>query len=358
VPAPGADACSPGTPDQHMPCAFCPGEAAGPQRHSSVSGQQLDPGWLVHLYACEGLSTYQVAARTGSDRQRVTRLLKQAGVPLRPRGAGRLRPLRRAGDFPGLPELMRALYEDARFSSRQVAALLGMPERTVRDRLRRYGIPARTRGGWNREDRTAVPAETLRLLYGELGMTAAEAGRRLGMSADKVLRAAHAYGLPVRSGGAVPLPGPGQVELVQALYADPLIDAVLTAHAIPRVPAGRRLSDRFPEPVPLTTPLVKDLYWGCGAGLNHIELLTGQAAETIRGLMRRAGIPLRHPGGRTPFMRRCRAAHLQPGPHPHPEPRVERGRNPVEEMRNDDIRRDTAVTPRAEGSGTIRTGDG
>jgi hypothetical protein len=277
----------------------------------------MDPRWLGHLYACEGLSTYQIAARTGADRQRVTRVLRRVGVPLRPRGVGRLRPLRRPADSPGLPALMRALYQDARLSSGQVAAVLGMPERTVRERLRRYGIKARTRGGWNREDRVTVPVDVLWLLYGDLGMTAAEAGRRLGMSAGKVLRAAHAHGMPVRAGGAVPLPGPGEIELVRALYADRLIDAVLTAHGIPRVPPGGPVSERFPEPVPLTTPLAKDLYWGCGAGLNHIELLTGQAAESIRGLMRRAGIPLRHPGGRTPFMRRWRAGQRQPGPSRH-----------------------------------------
>ena len=56
--------------------------------------------------------------------------------------------------------------------------------------------------------------------------------------------------------------------------------------------------------MPLTTPLVKDLYWECGAGLNHIELLTGQPANTVRAFMRRTGIPLRPPGGRTPFLRR------------------------------------------------------
>jgi hypothetical protein len=59
--------------------------------------------------------------------------------------------------------------------------------------------------------------------------------------------------------------------------------------------------------VPLTTPLVKDLYWECGADLNHIELLTGRAAESVRGFMRRDGIQLRQPGGRTPFLRRWRS---------------------------------------------------
>lgn len=270
-------------------------------------GDALEPGWLAHLYLRHGLSTYQIAAREGTDRQQVTRALRKAGVPLRPRGAGRLRPVRRSGDPPDLPRLMQELYQEAGLNSRQIAAVLDMPERTVRARLRRYGVKTRTRGGWNRKDRTIVPASVLRLLYGELGMTATEVGRRLGMSGDKVLRAAHAEGIPVRSGGAVPLPGPDEIELVQALYADPLIDAVLTAYGVPRVPAGGTVTDRFPDPVPLTTPLVKDLYWGCGAGLNHIELLTGQAAASVRGFMRRSGIPLRPAGGRTPFMRRWRS---------------------------------------------------
>ncbi len=275
------------------------------------TGDGLEPGWLAHLYLylCLGLSTYSIAGRTEFDRQRVTRVLHKAGVPLRPRGAGRLRPERRAGDPPDVARLIRDMYLEAGLSSRQVAVILGIPERTVRDRLRRYGIAARTQGGWNREDRAAVPVGILPVLYGELGLTAAEVGQRLGMSAGKVLRGARALGVPVRSGGAVPLPGPKEIELVTALYADPLVDAVLAAYGIPRVPPGGPVSQRFPQPVPLATPLVKDLYWGCGVGLNHIELLTGQAAETVRGFMRRAGIPLRHAGGRCPFMRRWRDEH-------------------------------------------------
>jgi hypothetical protein len=111
-----------------------------------------------------------------------------------------------------------------------------------------------------------------------LGMTAAEVGQRLGVSGGTVLRSAHSLGVPVRSGGVAPLPGPEEIELVRALYADVLIAVALTG--VPRVPAGGSLSQRFPVPVRLTTPLVKDLYWECGAGLNHIELLTGQAFDT------------------------------------------------------------------------------
>jgi hypothetical protein len=247
----------------------------------------------------------------------VTRALRKAGVPLRPRGAGRLRPVSRAADPPDLPRRLRELYVDARLGSPQVAEILGMPERTLRDRLRRYGIEMRTRGKWNREDRTTAPEAELRVLYGELGMIATEVGHRLGISGNTVLRSAHALGLPVRVGGLVPLPGPDEIELVSALYTDPLVGAVLTVHDVPRVPPDGPIAARFPRPVPLTTPLVKDLYWECGVGLNHIELLTGQAAGSVRGFMRRSGIPLRPPGGRTPFVRRWHsqdgARHAQDG---------------------------------------------
>ncbi len=159
---------------------------------------------LPHLYLCRELSTYRIAELTGLDRQRVTRALHRAGVALRPRGAGRFRPLWRPDDPPGLPQLTAELYEVARLSSRQIAAITDLPERTVRDRLRRYGIQARSRGGWNREDRRTVPAEILRDLYEQLGMTAAEVGKLIGTSRSTVLRSAHALGVPVRTGdGAV-----------------------------------------------------------------------------------------------------------------------------------------------------------
>jgi len=284
-----------------QPCVCC---AAGAEEIIAV--HQWPPERLTHMYLCRGLSTYRIAELTGLDRQRVTRALHRAGVPLRPRGAGRFRPLRRPDDRPGLPQLIAELYEVARLSSRQIAALTGLPERTVRDRLRRYGIRARTRGRCNREDRRTVPEATLRDLYQQLGWTADEVGKVIGTSRATVLRSAHALGVPVRTGGAVLLSGPEEVQLIRALYEDDLIASVLDGHDIPRVPPGGPIWERFPEPIPLSTPLVKDLYWYCGVGLIHIELLTGQPAETVRRFMGRDGIPLRHPGGRTPFLRRWR----------------------------------------------------
>lgn len=296
--------------DSASSCAYCASGAA-----DSAGPGPCQPDRLAHLYLCHGLSTYRIAELTGLDRQRVTRLLHRADVPLRPRGAGRLRPQRRPDDLPGLPLLMRQLYEEARLTSRQIAAITGMPERTVRSRLRRYGIQARSRGRWNREDRQTVPASALHALYEQLGMTAAEVGKLIGASPGTVLRSAHTLGVPVRTGGAVPLSGPAEIELIRALYKDDKIMSVLDAHDVRLVPPGAHIWARFPVPIPLTTPLVKDLYWQCGVGLNHIELLTGQPAMTVRGFMRREGIPVRHPGGRTPFLRRWRTGcHQGDGP--------------------------------------------
>jgi hypothetical protein len=300
MPARDRDLCTAGIPGTKVVplCRYChEGQGTPP------AGDVPDPAWLTHLYLCRELSTYAIGEATGLDRQRVTRMLRKAGAPLRPRGAGRLRPLRR-DDPPGLRRLLTALYQEGRLSSPQIAAITGVPERTVRDRLRRYGIRVRTRGGWNREDRQQVAAEVLDDLYTRLGLTADEVGQRLGTSRSTVLRSAHALGIPVRVGGIVQTSDPEEIELIEALYADPRIAAVLDARDVPRVPSGGAIWQRFPDPVPLTTPLVKDLYWGCGAALTHIELLTGQPAMTVRGFMRRAGIPVRHPGGRTPFLRR------------------------------------------------------
>ena len=279
-------------------CAYCADEA--------VTADHWPPERLAHLYLCRGLSTYRIAGLSGLDRQRVTRTLRDAGVSVRSRGAGRLRPVRR-DDPPGLPQLLAELYEAGRLSSRQIAAVTGLPERTVRDRLRRYGVRTRSRGRWNREDRRMVATETLRDLYERMGLTAAEVGGLVGTSGHTVLRSAHALGVPVRTGGIADMPGPDRIELVRALYADDLIAAALVAHDVQQVPPGGPIWERFPEPVPLSAPLVKDLYWSCGAALNHIELLTGQPAMTVRGFMRREGIPLRPPAGLSPFLRRARS---------------------------------------------------
>jgi len=265
-----------------------------------------------HLYLCDGLSTYRIAAITGLSRRRVGRVLSQAGVTVKPRGAGRLR--RPSAERAALAKTMEDLYVRQGLTSAEVGALTGVPERTVRDRLRARGAAMRTRGRHNREDRLTVPASDLVALYLRAGMSAVQAGRLLGVSGRVVLRAAHDHGIPVRVGGPPPRGGPAQIELVQALYADPLVRRAMDRHGMRRIPAGGPISLRFPVPFRVGPELARELYESCGLGLRHIELLSGQPAETIRALLRAHGVRLRPAGGRSPFLRRWRTGLPVPSP--------------------------------------------
>jgi hypothetical protein len=267
---------------------------------------------VSHLYLCEGMSTYRIGAVTGIDRQRIGRMLARLGVPVKPRGAGR----RRSVDEQqaALNEVIERLYVDSRLSSREISAMTGVPSRTVRDRLRGRRVRMRTRGRLNREDRAAVPVDALIRLYVTAGLSAADAGRLLGVSRQIVLRSAHDEGLPVRIGGPEPSHGPAEIELVEALYADPLVRQALKRHHVARRPAGGPIWQRFPVPVPVSAELAEELYVACGLGVRHIELLTGQPAQTILRILRAQGITRRSAGGRSPFMRRWRAGlHAAPG---------------------------------------------
>ncbi len=263
------------------------------------------------LYVVHGLSTRQVAHEVEMDRGAVTRLLHEAEVDVRPRGAGRARPSRRRPDRGDLAALLFELYVSQRLTSREVGARLGMSERTVRDRLHEWRIPVRTRGWANREDRTVLPIEAVESMYLEEGRSAVEIARQFGTSGHVVLRMAHDNGWAVRLGGPPAKNGPIEIELVEALYADPQVTAVLTGSRIACVPAGAPIWVRFPAPVPLTSDLLHGLYIDCGLGTRHVELLTGQPAMTVARQLRAAGIPLRPPGGRSPFLRRWRQVCME-----------------------------------------------
>ena len=269
-----------------------------------ASGSDLED-LVSHLYLCVGLSTYRIGTVIGMDRQRVSRMLARIGVPVKPRGAGRRRPA--SQDQAALDQVMAELYTESGLSSAEIAAITGVAQRTVRDRLHACGVRMRTKGRLNREDRISVPADEVMRLYVSAGLTAADTGRLLGVSGQIVLRAAHDDGLPVRVGGPEPSDGPREIELVEALYADPLVRQALARHNMPRRAAGGPIWQRFPAPLPITAELAEELYAACGLGVRHIELLTGQPSQSILRLLHAQGIACRPAGGRSPFLRRWRA---------------------------------------------------
>jgi hypothetical protein len=279
---------------------------AGPGCPPDVPGAPL-PERAAHLYACQGLSTYRVAAAVGISRQRVTRMLRRAGVSVKPKGSGRRRLPRGAGAT--VPDLLLAdLYLRHRLTCAQISELTQIPARTIQDRLRAYGVQLRTRGRYNREDRLAIEPDILTDMYLCAGLPSGEVGKILGVSRRVVLRTAHDEGLPVRMGGPVPSHGPTEIELIAALYADPEVQRVLARHGLPVVPAGGPIWRRFPVPTRLSADLAQELYESCGIGVHHIELLTGQPADSVRKLLHAAGVALRPAGGRSPFLRRWRAS--------------------------------------------------
>jgi hypothetical protein len=293
------------------PCAAgcCPhgdSGSAGPRCPPDVPDAPLTER-IAHLYACQLLSTYRIAQITGDNRQRVGRMLRQAGIAVKPRGTGRPR-TRRDDRTRQADELMADLYLRLRLSSTRIGELVGMPARAVRDRLHARGVPMRTRGRCNREDRIVIPQAELADLYVRAGLSADEIGRMLGVSRRVVLRSAHDAGLPVRIGGPPPRRGPSEIELIEALYADPMVSQVLARHGVPKVPLSGPIWQRFPAPHKLTAELVTELYCGCGLGLHHIELLTGRPGATVGSLLHACGVALRPAGGRSPFMRRWRRA--------------------------------------------------
>jgi len=137
----------------------------------------------THLYACQMLSTYKIAAITGFNRRYISQLLHRAGISVMPSGAGR-RILRRTAEDERLDELMARLYQEHRMPSTQIAELAGMSEYAVLSRLRASGVPIRTRGRSNREDRAAVSPDDLAALYLQAEMSADENTPERGQATD------------------------------------------------------------------------------------------------------------------------------------------------------------------------------
>jgi AraC-like DNA-binding protein len=256
------------------------------------------------MYLDDGLSIREMSKVLDLPRRHISTLLKDAGVVIGMRGKGRARPNRRTPVSPTFLTDLRELYELERLNRRQVADKLAVSEWLVRSRFADAGVKPRTKGRGDRQDRQRPAAERVEKMYVESELTAQAVGAALGYGLRAVLATAHEHNLPVRPGG-----GASQryaVSLLTALYDDPDVFDTLTRHQVPLVRTPGTITERFPDPAPLTRGLLHDLYERCGLAMTHIELVTGHPAATVRGALARHGIRCRASGGLSPFMRRQR----------------------------------------------------
>ena len=94
------------------------------------------------------------------------------------------------------------------------------------------------------------------------------------------------------------------IHLLDELYRDPDVLAVLARHDVPLQPQPGPIAERFPEPVAVEPALLEDLYVTTGLSARHVELLTGQPAEQLLDAMHAAGIAVRPLTSFSPWRRR------------------------------------------------------
>ena len=268
--------------------------AGVPRRPLGGPELAVDDQTLERLYVAERVELEELAARFKVAPWAVRRRLREAGI-VRPAGT------RPGGDRPMPPhnELERH-YVDERATLSELAARYEVAAPTVRRWLEAFGITVRPQPSSAGVRPTTAPAlsrDELGELYVAQGLTAAQIARQLGVSKNIVTTALHAQRIPVRP------PGPSRrlpVVLLDALYDDPMVTAVLDRYGIHRQPQAGLLRERWPVPAPLSEEALQGLYITVGLSVNHISLLTGHQPAGIRHRLQQAGLSTRR-GSRSPW---------------------------------------------------------
>lgn len=254
---------------------------------------------LVERYGTGTMTAVELARTTDVPYERVLRELHAVGV---------MEPHRRppAVSAEQGSEMVRLYLEEGQRLER-IAEDVGSSVYLVRRHLRSAGVTIAPRSGIVRGDRQEAPPADVERLYVREGHSAERTGHALDIGHGVVLRTGHEHGLPIRPGGERPIV-PTEIRLIEALYADDEVRAVLERHGVPQRPPIGGIALRFPEAVPLTPELVADLYVSAGCSTPQIELLTGQARVIVEDRMREWGIPVRRPRGPSPMLSRYRRA--------------------------------------------------
>jgi hypothetical protein len=168
----------------------------------------------------------------------------------------------------------------------------------VRDWLVEAGVAIVPRT--TRATRLHLPVEEVEKAYWDEGLSASEIGESFGTTIDQVLRCLHDAGIPVRVGSG----RPEAMCVLEQLYGDREVIAVLRRHRVPLVREPGPIALRFPTPVPISSAMLRSLYLDIGLAARHIELLTGQPEEQILDALHDAAIDVRPFGAFSPWRQR------------------------------------------------------
>jgi len=255
-------------------------------RHHRVPAVDIDVDTLTSLYVDQKLDDIAIASRYHVPPVRVMRRRRELGV--RRPSAPPPHPQRPS---PPPAEELEQLYLVEKLPLARIARRYHTSSRVVRGWLTEGGLPVQPRT--SRSDRQQLDLHLLRERYEQQQWTAAQIAAEQHTTVQLVLRALHENGIPVRRGGFPSGQHADPYLLLDDLYADPDVVALLQRHHIPVRPQHGPIAARFPQPVPLNATLLRQGYLGIGLSARHIELLTGQPAEQILDALHAAAIPVR-----------------------------------------------------------------
>ncbi|MEO7060209.1 MAG: hypothetical protein ABI083_10835 [Lapillicoccus sp.] len=271
-----------------------------PRRRHRVPTVDIDADTLMSLYVDQKLDDITIASRYDVPPVRIRHRRRELGI----RRPAATPP--RSEPPPSPPaEQLEQLYLVENLPLEVIARRYHTSTRVVRGWLTAGGIPVQPRT--SRSDRRQLDPIMLRERYEEQQWTAAQIAVEQHTTVQLVLRALHENGIPVRRGGFRPHADP--YLLLDDLYDDPDVLALLQRHHIPVRPQHGPIASRFPQPVPLNATLLRQAYLDIGLSARHIELVTGQPAEQILDALHAAAIPVRTIDGTpSPWL----ARHHQP----------------------------------------------
>ena len=153
----------------------------------------IDENALRHLYVVERLTTSQIAEQLGVTSATIKNRLKRYGIPARSNLEAHCPNARLLSE-----EELRRMYLDKQMTSKEIAHLCGVDPSTVTGWLRRYDISRRSYSE-TMLARVYKPSEAeMRVMYCEQGLPIWQIASKCNASRDRVSRWMQEYSIPTR----------------------------------------------------------------------------------------------------------------------------------------------------------------